>query len=73
MHEECKRELGIICGFDYIYDQERKEWFLLEYHSRPMVGEYAKRQGLSYDTVEDKLTAEGRVRATALSLVLKKQ
>lgn len=73
VHEECKRELGIICGFDYIYDQERKKWLLLEYHSRPMVGEYAKRQGLSYDTVEDKLTAEGRVRATALSLVLKKQ
>ena len=38
-----------------------------------MVGDYSKRQGLSYDTKKDKLTAEGRVRATALSLVLKKK
>ena len=64
--------MGIICGFDYIYDQEKENWFLLEYHSRPMVGDYSKRQGINYDTKEDRITAEGRVRATALSLTLKK-
>lgn len=72
VHEALRKELGIICGFDYIYDKERDKWFLLEYHSRPMVGDYSKRQGISYNTKEDRLTAEGRVRATALSLVLKK-
>ena len=73
VHEERKAELGIICGFDYIYDKYRKKWFLLEYHSRPMVGDYSRRQGITYETPVDKLTAEGRVRATALSLVLKKR
>ena len=72
VHEKYKSELGIICGFDYIYDKERKKWFLLEYHSRPMVGDYSIRQGISYKTKEERLTAEGRVRATALSLSLKK-
>ena len=72
VHEQNREELGIICGFDYIYDQEKGNWFLLEYHSRPMVGDYSKRQGINYDTKEDRITAEGRVRATALSLTLKK-
>ena len=72
VHTEFKSELGIICGFDYIYDVEKDKWFLLEYHSRPMVGDYSKRQGLSYETKEERNTAEGRVRATALSLTLKK-
>ncbi len=72
VHEEYKSELGIICGFDYIYDLERKKWFLLEYHSRPMVGDYSRRQGINYCSNEDRLTAEGRVRATALNLSLKK-
>ena len=73
VHEKYKSELGIICGFDYIYDAEREKWFLLEYHSRPMVGDYSKRQGINYQTNEDRLIAEGRVRATALGLTLKKR
>ena len=72
VHEQNREELGIICGFDYIYDQEKENWFLLEYHSRPMVGDYSKRQGINYDTKEDRITAEGRVRATALVKTLKK-
>jgi len=73
INEEYESELGIICGFDYIYDKEKDNWYLLELHSRPMVGDYSKRQGLPYTTKEDRLTAEGRVRATSLSLVLKKR
>ena len=71
-HEHNKDELGIICGFDYIYDPERDNWFMLEYHSRPMVGDYSKRQGIPYVTKEDRITAEGLVRATALNKTLKK-
>ena len=37
-----------------------------------MVGDYSKRQNISYESKEDKVTAEGRVRATALNLTLKK-
>ena len=73
VHEANKKELGIICGFDYIYDQETDNWHLLEYHSRPMVGDYSKRQGIPYVTKEDRITAEGMVRATALNKVLTKK
>ena len=72
VHSEFNSELGIICGFDFIYDINKEEWFLLEYHSRPMVGDYSIRQGINYRTEKEKLTAEGRVRATALSLSLKR-
>lgn len=72
INKEFKKELGIICGFDYIYDKDKEKWFLLEYHSRPMVGDYSKRNNISYITKEDRLMAEGRVRATALDLTLKK-
>ena len=70
-HKKYHSELGILCGFDYIYDKENDRWYLLEYHSRPMVGDYSKRQGIKCDTKEDRIIAEGRVRATSLSLVLK--
>ena len=72
VHNKYESELGIICGFDYIYDKDKEKWFLLEYHSRPMVGDYSKRQNISYESKEDKVTAEGRVRATALNLKLQK-
>jgi len=72
VHKNNKKELGIICGFDYIYDQEKENWNMLEFHSRPMVGDYSKRQNINYNSLEEKITAEGRVRATALSLSLKK-
>ena len=72
-HKKYNSELGIICGFDYIYDLDREKWFLLEYHSRPMVEDYTSRQGLPYQIPEEKLAADGRVRATSLSLVLKKR
>lgn len=72
INQEFHSELGIICGFDYIYSQDKNKWYLLEYHSRPMVGDYSKRQGIPYQSKEERLTAEGRVRATALSLTLKK-
>jgi len=72
VHKEYKDQLGILCGFDYIYDCEREQWFLLEYHDKPMVGDYSKRQGIRYGTKKERLEADGRVRATALSLSLKK-
>ncbi len=72
VHKRYQEALGIICGFDYIYDKERQKWYLLEYHDKPMVGDYSRRQGLRYVTPEERLAADGRVRATSLSLALKK-
>ena len=72
VHDQYCSELGMICGFDYIFDRFKKKWFLLEYHSRPMLGDYSRRQGIIYDTRDDRKVADGRVRATALSLTLKK-
>lgn len=72
LHELLESELGIICGFDYIYDKDKKKWFLLEYHSIPMVGDYAKRFGYKYDSQYNKNIADGHVRATALCKKLEK-
>ena len=72
LHNKFNSELGIICAFDYIYDEDKQKWFLLEYHSKPMVGDYSLRQGLNYKTKEDKIASEGRVRATSLKKVLKR-
>ena len=73
IHKKYSEELGIICGFDYIYSVDKDKWYLLEYHSRPMLKDYSTRQNISYITPDDKSTAEGRIRATALSLTLKKK
>ncbi len=72
VHEKYSSELGIICGFDYIYDRFKKKWFLLEYHSRPMLGDYSRRQGIEYGDKDSRRIADGRIRATALALTLKK-
>ena len=72
VHQKYAKELGIICGFDFIYDRKREKWYLLEYHDKPMVGDYSKRQGIRYSEKKERLEADGRVRATALSLALKK-
>ena len=72
-HTKCKTEMGIICGYDFIYDKEKRKWLLLEYHSKPMVGDYAVFNGLPYKTPEDIIESDSRARATALSLTLKKK
>ena len=71
-HEQCQSELGILCGSDFIYDKDKEQWYFMEFHSKPMVGSYSMYQGLSYETRDDHIIADGRVRATALSLELKK-
>lgn len=73
VHEKYKSELGIICGFDFIYSREEEKWYLLEYHTKPMVGDYSIRQGINYETPIERVSASSRVRATALALTLKKQ
>lgn len=71
-HKKFSSELGIICGFDFIYSSEEEKWYLLEYHTKPMVGDYVNRQGINYETAKERIEASNRVRATALALTLKK-
>ena len=73
VHKEYEDELGILCGFDFIYDSQKEKWFWLEHHTKPLFPDYARRQGLSYDSYEDKRKAQGQVRATALTLTLQKK
>ncbi len=72
-HVACRTELGNICGFDFIFDNVKKIWHLLEYHEKPMVGDYVRRQDISYKTKGEHLVADGLVRATSLVLELKRK
>ncbi len=46
----CSREIGAICGLDFIYDDETKTWKYLEEHEYPMLNSYAEKYNLPYDT-----------------------
>lgn len=69
---ECRREIGAICGLDFIYDEENKVWKYLEEHEYPMLGTYAKEYDLPYDGqdfVETQiLDIDARLRALALTM-----
>lgn len=45
----CNREIGAICGLDFIYDDETKTWKYLEEHEYPMLNSYAEKYNLPYD------------------------
>lgn len=45
----CKREVGAICGIDFIYDAEEKTWKYLEEHEYPMLYSYAQKYNIPYD------------------------
>ena len=46
---KCKREVGAICGMDFIYDEEERAWKYLEEHEYPMLYSYAGKYSLPYD------------------------
>lgn len=37
---KCNRELGIICGFDFMYNYEDKKWYYLENQAFPAIDEW---------------------------------
>lgn len=74
----CHREIGAICGLDFIYDDEDKVWKYLEEHEYPMLYSYADKYNLPYDcnandfyTVHQLLDL--RVRLHALVLTMQKK
>ncbi len=68
----CRRELGAICGIDFIYDEEEKVWKYLEEHEYPMLYSYAEKYGIPYDeSMEDFYTVNKLVDAHARLMALK--
>lgn len=45
----CKREIGSLCGIDFIYDKEEHKWKYLEEHEYPMMFSYCERFNLPYN------------------------
>ena len=74
----CSREVGAICGLDFIYDDEEKTWKYLEEHEYPMLYSYAEKYNLPYNhNAKDFYTTNQlldlRVRLHALALTMKKK
>lgn len=74
----CSREVGAICGLDFIYDEEEKAWKYLEEHEYPMLYSYAEKYNLQYDSDEKNFYTNNqlldlRVRLHALALTMKKK
>ncbi len=74
----CSREIGAICGLDFIYDAEEKNWKYLEEHEYPMLYSYAEKYNLPYDCNADDFYTTNqlldlRARLHALVLTMKKK
>ncbi len=76
----CRREIGAICGLDFIYDDENKEWKYLEEHEYPMLYSYAQKHNLPYDekagdfyTVNELIDIDARLLALRLTMEKKKK
>ncbi|MBQ9318757.1 MAG: hypothetical protein IJR82_03925 [Bacilli bacterium] len=44
----CSREIGAICGIDFIYSEEDHKWYYLEEHEFPMLSSYCAQYNLPY-------------------------
>jgi len=42
---KCNKELGIICGIDFIYNKNDNKWYYLENQAFPALDEWAKKNG----------------------------
>lgn len=74
----CSREIGAICGLDFIYDEEEQAWKYLEEHEYPMLYSYAEKFNLPYAPLENDFfnasqLLDLRVRIHALYLTMKKK
>lgn len=74
----CSREIGAICGIDFIFDEEERSWKYLEEHEYPMLYSYAEKYNLPYDcNVVDFYTTnqllDMNVRLHALALTMQKK
>ena len=73
-----KREIGSICGIDFIYDEKENKWKYLEEHEYPMLYSYAEKYGLNYNFnshnfYEQHNLVDVQARLHSLSLFMKKK
>ena len=75
MAVNCSREVGAICGIDFIFDEEERSWKFLEEHEYPMLSSYAEKHNLPYDpnapdfyTTNQLLDINVRLHALALTM-----
>lgn len=74
----CSREVGAICGIDFIFDEEERAWKYLEEHEYPMLYSYAEKYNLPYDCNADDFyitnqLLDMKVRLHALALMMQKK
>ncbi len=74
----CQHEIGALCGMDFIYDNETKQWKYLESHSYPMLFTYAEKYDIPYDSSdpnfhEDNQILDLNVRMHILFLTMEKK
>lgn len=48
---KCNRELGIMCGIDFILNEEDNKWYYLEIQAFPAIDEWADEKGIRVPNV----------------------
>ncbi len=76
--KNCKREIGAICGIDFIYDDDEKKWKYLEEHEYPMLYSYAEKYNYQYnsnliDFYQKQMLIDMKARLHSLNLYMQKQ
>ena len=76
--KKCNKELGIICGFDFILNEKDNKWYYLENQAFPAIDEWAATKGirkLKVNSVDDYISycaLELEARYEALLMTMKK-
>jgi len=51
--QKCNRQLGIICGIDFIYNEKDNKWYYLEIQSFPAIEEWAEKKGIRVNKIKN--------------------
>ena len=51
--QKCNKELGIICGIDFIFNKEDNKWYYLENQAFPAIEEWADAKNIRTNKVNN--------------------
>ena len=77
--QRCNNQLGIMCGIDFIFNEQDNKWYYLEVQGFPAIDEYLETQGIKSPKVRNVndyvnlLELELEVRYVALMMCMKKK
>lgn len=77
--QRCNNQLGIMCGIDFIFNEQDKKWYYLEVQGFPAIDEYLETQRIKPPKVNNAndyvklLELELEVRYIALMMCMKKK